>query len=191
MRLEKNIFGIQSEEKKGHSALSRLFRLYREKLLKLVTSTDYTDGVEIFAMMVTIHMLLSHRITNFNSTSSDSENLSRWGISMEEFSPDWDYTEELLLECKMILSRRLDDFVTAQLAALREKKIDQKKTGVFSPVSRFPAFIDQLMVFSGSKVCNFCPIYGVFFIDFMSYSVHPDITSLFRTLILLMKRWMI
>ena len=140
-----------------------------------MTSTDYTDGVEIFAMMVTIHMLLSHRITNFNSTSSDSENLSRWGISMEEFSPDWDYTEELLLECKMILSRRLDDFVTAQLAALREKKIDQKKTGVFSPVSRFPAFIDQLMVFSGSKVCNFCPIYGVFFIDVMSYSVHPDI----------------
>mmetsp|Transcript_472 Transcript_472/g.832 ORF Transcript_472/g.832 Transcript_472/m.832 type:complete len:1029 (-) Transcript_472:383-3469(-) len=153
LKLEKNKYGLQTEEKKGSAALSRLFHTFKEKLMKLVSSTDYTEGVEIFAMLVSVNMMLSNRTSSFRTVESD--NLSIWGISMEEFDPEWDFMEEMLMECKEVLSLRLDDFVASQLAAFREKKIDLKKTGVFSPISRFPAFIDQLMVFSGSKNFDF------------------------------------
>jgi hypothetical protein len=119
-----------------------------------VSSPEYTDGIEIVAMLVTVHMMLAHRLTP--SAYVETENLSIWNISMEDFHPEWDFMEGVLLECRELLSGRLDQFVASQLAGLRDKKIDQKKTGVFSPVSRFPAFIDQLMVFSGSKVSSRC-----------------------------------
>lgn len=129
-------------------ALSKLFAVLKEKLLKLVSSTEYTDGVEIIAMLVTVHMMIAHR----TSFPVQSENLKIWNISMDEIELDWDFMEEMLIECKAVLSQRLDAFVASQLVAFRERKIDPKKTGVFSPVARFPAFIDQLIVFSGSKV---------------------------------------
>ena len=127
-----------------------MFHVFREKTLKLVSSADYTDGIEIVAMLVTINMMIAQRITT--ASWYETENLSNWNISMEEFTPNWDYLEEILLECKKILTTRLDDYVSSQVANFREKKVDQKKICVLSPVSRFPYFIDQMQVFSGSKV---------------------------------------
>mgnify|MGYP003384903488 FL=1 len=152
MKLEKNVYGVQSDEKKEEVAISKLFRVFREKMLKLVTSTDYTDGIEVVAMLVTVHMMLSHRLPPPIPSEVEMESLAQWQISTDDFEPEWDFMEEVLLECKTILTARLDEFVSSQLAWFREKKIDPKKTGVFSPISRFPAFMDQLMVFTGSKV---------------------------------------
>lgn len=152
LKLEKNLYGIQPEEKKGESALTKLFHVFREKLLKLISSTDYTDGIEIVAMLVTVHMLLSQRHSLPSSSEKEKEYLLIYSISTEELNVDWDYMEEVLLECKRVLTDRLDEYVASQLAWFRDKKIDPKKTGVFSPIARFPAFIDQIMAFGGVKV---------------------------------------
>lgn len=140
--------------------IPKLFRVFKEKLIKLVTNAEYIDGVEIIAMLVTVHMMLSHRITSAAfASSAEAENLSTRNIIDKKSEPSegaYDYMEDVLLECKKVLSDRLGDFLAAQFAWFREKKMDQKKTGVFSPVSRFPAFVDQIMAFAGSKVNMSC-----------------------------------
>ena len=138
------------DEKIGESALSRLFATYKDKLLKLASSPEYADGVELFGMLVTVQMLLNQRL--LPQSYPETENLSIWNISMEEVNLQWDFVEESLLECKKLLSSRLDNFVQSQIAWFQEKKVDHKKTGVLSPFARFPAFIDQVMVFAGKKV---------------------------------------
>lgn len=158
------------------STLIKLFDHFREKILRLVNNPEYSDGIEIIAMLVTVDMLLGiHRtpITNSTSNTTGTSSLSlpsttaTTTVRFEDNNSagnntsttnnantgyEVDMVGSLLLASKSILQERLNEFVNNQVLWIKQCKEDPKRSTILLPFSKFPAFIDQIKEFSGDKV---------------------------------------
>jgi hypothetical protein len=155
------------------STMGRLFEQFREKILRLVTQTEYSDGVELIPMLITTEMLFgNHHNTTVVSTSASllsqgpgsppsaittmkaikEEDTSQPQPSGSESSYEVDLVGSLLGACKSILQDRLNEFVSNQIAWINQCKEDPKKSIVLLPFAKFPAFVDQIKELAGDKV---------------------------------------
>ena len=139
------------------ASLSRQFQLFKEKVMRLVTSAEYADGIEIVAMLVTVDMLIANheQCKLEKSAVAQTRNPSggvpfgrtKGGVSL---APD--IIGSLLESARNILENRLTEFLTAQIAWIKHTHEETKRSTVLIPFLKFPAFIDQLKEFAGDKV---------------------------------------
>jgi hypothetical protein len=155
------------------STMGRLFEQFREKILRLVTQTEYSEGVEIIPMLITTDMLFGnhHHSSHAPSStvSSPGSGLGPAGFSSKSLKDDdtpptpagecsayeVDLVGSLLGACKSILQDRLNEFVSQQIAWINQCKEDPKKSIILLPFAKFPAFVDQIKELAGDKVPPF------------------------------------
>jgi hypothetical protein len=153
------------------STMGKLFEQFRERILRLVNNSEYSDGVEIIPMLITTEMLVGNHhaiasghstaMTPTTATSISSTPSTTLSPVDEESSPtpvsnaaiyEVDMVGTLLGACKSILQDRLNEFVRSQIAWIHQCREDPKKSIVLLPFAKFPAFVDQMKELSGDKV---------------------------------------
>jgi hypothetical protein len=138
------------------ASITKQFAPFKEKVMRLVTVSDYADGIEIVAMMATVDML----ITNHQQCMLEKHVASTSTADVDErkgrvpTDVPLDIIGSLLESARNVLQSRVSEFLTSQVAWIKHSHEETKRSTVLLPIVKFPAFIDQLKEFAGDKVCR-------------------------------------
>lgn len=139
------------KEEARAAAITKQFAMFKERIMKLVMSNEFVDGIEIVAMRATVDMLIaSHEQCVHEKETSRDKRVAFSSRSGSAFTLDVIGT--LLDSAKNVLQSRVNEFLVSQVAWIKHCNEDIKRTTVLTPFLKFPAFIDQLKEFSGDKV---------------------------------------
>lgn len=146
------------------NAIEDLFSVFRERVLKTVSSPDQVNAMEILPVLVVVETLLKYdelSRANFPKTETLLD-VGAFVIPRSLVIPN--YVVSVLMDAKNILLERLEQFSEEQIHWIQSGKgslfdvkmlggiSDAKMIGVFPAFTKFPIFLDHIEDLACSQV---------------------------------------
>jgi len=151
---------------KAELMLDNLFDIVPERVEKLFNTSSEVDGVETAAMLSVLQRFMSQHLGILPTSAalllaSGGGGVGGGGVggggvgdsNARKFNTDncSPYLASIMFGIRALLVKRLNQFLTEQLAWVSSQKGDPKKAGVLGPVAKFPSLVLQFVEVMGGQ----------------------------------------
>jgi hypothetical protein len=151
---------VSPEDARQQSAevVDEMFFAFRERVLKVASSTEHVNAVEIVAMLVFFESML--RLQSLlskppeESTAPQEDEIDVGVYTFPRSFKMTSFTLSVISEAKDVLSDRLAAFTAEEVSWLQAGRgglSDAKMLGVFPAFAKFPSYLDVIEELSGGQ----------------------------------------
>lgn len=143
--------------------MDEIFSIFHERMIKIVSSSDQVNAMEIVAVLSFVDSILKYHDTITQSRDVASMLIEDEVIDAGPYSIPSSFrlprlVVSILMESREILERRLNDFIADEVNWIQSGKgglTDAKMLGVFPAFQKFPLLLDVVEELTGSQVRSF------------------------------------
>lgn len=145
-----------------------MFSVLREKIIKIISSPEHVNGMEILATLIFVESVLRYNSLRNqpNGQSTSLEDVINVGVyTFPTVLQVPRFVSSVLDEAKDMLLIRLDQFIADEITWIQSGKggtADAKMLGIFPSFQKFPILLDIVEDLTGAQVLTVVSLSVVF-----------------------------